>query len=251
MAFGMFGQRPRFKTPEPYRTPGIGDGLLGMQPGNGMPQFDPAPDQMAPQQKSGLFNIIGAGTADKLSSIGDILQDVDGGDRFGENQRLRQQMAYQDQQYQRRQADERNTWLWQQQWERDHPKAPAPNDTERDWQFYEKVLSPQDFERWKVNRVVDPPRLQMLPDGRMVQIGGYQGGGGPASTPAPAGVTFTPIDNPAGLSSDQAAPILGGASQTKMISPAQAGHIRQSLGPNGQAAFEKWMRDNGITIGGN
>lgn len=43
--------------------------------------------------------------------------------------------------------------------------------------------------------------------------------------------------------------ILSGASQSQVISRADAARVRQSLGPNGQAAFEQWLRDNNIVVG--
>lgn len=45
-----------------------------------------------------------------------------------------------------------------------------------------------------------------------------------------------------------AASILGNASRSKKITKAEADVIRQSLGPNGQAKFDKWMTDNSIKI---
>lgn len=48
----------------------------------------------------------------------------------------------------------------------------------------------------------------------------------------------------------QAAPTLSAAAQSQTITPEEAARVRQSLGPNGQAAFEDWMRRNNIVIGG-
>lgn len=42
---------------------------------------------------------------------------------------------------------------------------------------------------------------------------------------------------------------LSAAARSKSITPQEAATIRQSLGPNGQQAFEKWVRDNHIVIG--
>jgi len=42
--------------------------------------------------------------------------------------------------------------------------------------------------------------------------------------------------------------ILENAFNTKTITPEEAAVVRKSLGPNGQAAFEKWMRNNKIVI---
>lgn len=45
-----------------------------------------------------------------------------------------------------------------------------------------------------------------------------------------------------------ASAILGGASRTKKITQAEANVVRQSLGPQGQAKFNKWLTDNSIKI---
>lgn len=50
------------------------------------------------------------------------------------------------------------------------------------------------------------------------------------------------------LTPDQAAPILRGASETQTISPEDADRVRRSMGPNGQAQFDQWMRSNNIQI---
>lgn len=50
------------------------------------------------------------------------------------------------------------------------------------------------------------------------------------------------------LTPEQAAPILRGASETQTISPEDADRVRRSMGPNGQAQFDQWMRSNNIQI---
>jgi hypothetical protein len=50
------------------------------------------------------------------------------------------------------------------------------------------------------------------------------------------------------VTEDGAASILGGASRTKKITQAEANVVRQSLGPQGQAQFNKWLTDNSIKI---
>lgn len=45
-----------------------------------------------------------------------------------------------------------------------------------------------------------------------------------------------------------ASAILGGASRTKKITQAEANVVRQSLGQQGQAQFNKWLTDNSIKI---
>lgn len=66
----------------------------------------------------------------------------------------------------------------------------------------------------------------------------------------PAPVTgAAPAAAPGGdLTPEQAAPILRGASETQTISPEDADRVRRSMGPNGQAQFDQWMRSNNIQI---
>lgn len=54
----------------------------------------------------------------------------------------------------------------------------------------------------------------------------------------------------AAMSDQQGGQALSAAHRSQTISAAEAARIRQSLGPNGQAAFQKWMRDNNIVISG-
>lgn len=66
--------------------------------------------------------------------------------------------------------------------------------------------------------------------------------------PAPA-TGAAPATAPGGdLTPEQAAPILRGASETQTISPEDADRVRRSMGPNGQAQFDQWMRSNNIQI---
>lgn len=58
------------------------------------------------------------------------------------------------------------------------------------------------------------------------------------------------VRDPRRMTPDSAAPVLSSAATSQTITPADAARIRQSLGPNGQAAFERWLRTNNITIGG-
>ncbi len=53
---------------------------------------------------------------------------------------------------------------------------------------------------------------------------------------------------PGTVNEQGAASILGNASRAKKITQAEANVIRQSLGPQGQASFEKWLTDNSIKI---
>jgi hypothetical protein len=57
-----------------------------------------------------------------------------------------------------------------------------------------------------------------------------------------------PQAQPETVTPQGAGAILGGASRSKRITQAEANVVRQSLGPNGQAQFNKWLTDNGIKI---
>jgi len=65
--------------------------------------------------------------------------------------------------------------------------------------------------------------------------------GGPvAQNPAPNGQ--------AGLTPDQAAPIIQGAQQSGTISRSDAMRIQQSLGPQGAAKFQQWMQKHNVRV---
>lgn len=57
-----------------------------------------------------------------------------------------------------------------------------------------------------------------------------------------------PAQKPQTVDENGAASILGNASRSKRITQAEANVIRQSLGPEGQAKFGKWLTDNNIKI---
>lgn len=51
------------------------------------------------------------------------------------------------------------------------------------------------------------------------------------------------------MSDQQGGQTLSAAAQGNTITPEEAARVRQSLGPNGQSAFEQWLRENNIVIG--
>ena len=53
---------------------------------------------------------------------------------------------------------------------------------------------------------------------------------------------------PETVTPEGAASILGNASRSSRITQAEANVVRQSLGPQGQAQFNKWLTDNNIKI---
>ena len=74
-----------------------------------------------------------------------------------------------------------------------------------------------------------------------------QGMAQPAAPQAPVG-RLTPIGG--SMTPQSAAPILQGAQAGNVVTPQDAERVRASLGPNGQAAFQRWMQANNIVIGG-
>ena len=62
------------------------------------------------------------------------------------------------------------------------------------------------------------------------------------AAPAPTG------QQPETVTPEGAASILGNASRSSRITQAEANVVRQSLGPQGQAKFNKWLTDNNIKI---
>lgn len=62
------------------------------------------------------------------------------------------------------------------------------------------------------------------------------------AAPAPTG------QQPETVTPEGAASILGNASRSNRITQAEANVVRQSLGPQGQAKFNKWLTDNNIKI---
>jgi len=61
---------------------------------------------------------------------------------------------------------------------------------------------------------------------------------------------FDEVFGPGAAERALAGQTLGAAYNSRTITQVDAARIRASLGPGGQAAFEKWMRDNNIVIGG-
>lgn len=116
---------------------------------------------------------------------------------------------------------------------------------------------------------VDPNDKQFVVDGQLVKVPNALRGGAQAAPAPPEGAISMLRGNPSlrgdfdakygpgaadrilggGATPQQAGHTLGGAARTQMISRGEAQRIQQSLGPNGQAQFQQWVRDNGIQIG--
>lgn len=69
----------------------------------------------------------------------------------------------------------------------------------------------------------------------------------PVSTGGSSRTTEAP---PVATSTELPATILENGAKTGVINPVDAAHIRESLGPNGEAKFQEWMRDNHVVISG-
>lgn len=194
---GLFGKkRPAIMDftsavnppPNPMRDPlaslGGYDRNAAMQ---GQSGFAPMNQGFTPpeQKKPGFFSKGGA-WLDVLGAFGD---------GFGTNgpvyaqqkaqqNRLMQQAQMAEQQ---RQAD-REDFIWKSQYERDNPK-PINNDTANDYAFWKGKLDAKEITPEQFHDRVFPARYVMdQATGQQIKIGGI------AYTPAPAGVTFTPLE---------------------------------------------------------
>lgn len=201
---GMFGNR-KPQLPFGAQMPGIGSGAPPLAP---MAQQPPSLGMgyQAPAPQPHGFNAPG-GWADKLGGIGALLLSAGGNpagpQMFQQIDQRRQQQLLQ-QQYQRHLQDTRDTWLQQQQWERENPK-PVNNDTVNDYGFITDHLGKDAADNYLKSLAAGPPMAvdaidpvthqtvrQYIPRTSLPGMG--------ASPPqvAPPGVTFTPIPAPGG-----------------------------------------------------
>lgn len=114
---------------------------------------------------------------------------------------------------------------------------------------------------------VDQNPRQFMQDGQLITVPNRFAGGASAGNnmprpqsraevdQLPPGTEFMAPDGtvrrtPMGMTTSQGGATLGSAYGSNAITAADAERVRQSLGQNGQAAFQKWLRDNNITIGG-
>lgn len=140
--------------------------------------FDAAAAINAPTKRKG-GGLFGKDSAlwKVLGTFGDA---VTGNPVYSQIALERRKMEHEDQMREERRAADLEDYAKKQEIEAQYRAPPAPNDTERDYQFWQERLSPQDFQKWLMNRVIDPPRFGMV-NGMPAMIGGYQG---PQSAPA-------------------------------------------------------------------
>lgn len=231
---------PAQNLPSAAQTPGIGDGL----PQGGVPQAEEAPQSGSRGLFGAKFNEQG-GWGDRLAMLGSVLRDnSDGTELVGLLAQRQETQAAALRAQQEREAGMQD-WLAKQQWERANPAPMSPHY----WETNDGSLAVVGPDGKPQVVYKDPsPKMNFIPDG----LGGGQWVAvpGAATQEAPPQAPVGQLRPIGGMSLDQAAPVLGGAAQANTITAQEAQTVRQSLGPNGQAAFEKWMRDNNITIGG-
>lgn len=219
-----------------------------------------APDtrpQPAPTKKPGLFGQGGIGRA-IAGTIGDVLLQRGGNAPiYGPAQQYRQALAEQQRMASLERQNDMQDWIAKQQWERDNPKPPTTQPYR--WEDNAGNVWERDPNTGENNRIFTDvvPKYYVQGD-RAIQIGNPFAGStsGPAPGAVEDGYRFkggNPADPNAWeevLSDEQGGASLSAAYQTNSITRDEADRVRMSLGPNGQAAFQKWMRDNNITIGG-
>ena len=216
-------------------------GLFGgvSEPQAGLQQEIPQPTE---KQDGGFFGQGGVGRA-IAGTIGDVLLQRNGmapiyAPAMRDQQQQMQAAAQQAAAQRQKSVDRQNSWEdWQrrQQWQIDNPK-PANNDTVNDVNWW-MGASPEERAAYQEMN----PEYRQGGDGRFYRI---DTGGNRAAPTKPVG-KLTPMG---GMTPQGAAPVLQGAASTNMVSRADAQRVRDSLGPNGQDAFEQWMRENNIQV---
>lgn len=163
--FGSMGAKrsPFDFKPQVYGTPGIGDGLPGATPMGGAGDFI-SPEtrnilDTAPPAKAGF------GARDVVGIIGDALSAMGGGQGVYTQMKLRERDTAQrlGLAQQQRQADMED-WRAKFDYERQFPKAPSPNDTERDFAYIEQTLGRDSAIQWLKNKT-DPVVSIPVPGG--------------------------------------------------------------------------------------
>jgi hypothetical protein len=153
-----------------------------------------------PARKGGMFG--GGGKGDFLKKFAMYYGAAQGnplGLAMMQMQQQKQQREQDQEDYQRKLGDQKSTWLWQKQWERDNPN-PINNDTVNDYNFRVQTLGKQAADDW-LKTQSDPIVNVTLPGNRFYSgprsglaaaLGGA--GGAPAAPTSPVG-KLTPIDD--------------------------------------------------------
>lgn len=243
----------------------------------------PAPQAAAPTfgKPSTLQTIAGI--------VGDSLAQWQGGQPlFAQTQAMRQKAAYDAAQANRERAAKFADETAMYDYKLAHPQSDAPGETEKLLAASGLVPGTPEYQtaaKQALERRNDPfittslpgggfyggPQSQLLP----ILRGGAASGGAQGAAPPKGAIDYL-RQNPstsaqfdakygAGASAGilqgggqttspmtpaTAAPILRDAQARATITPVEAAQIRASLGPNGQAAFDQWLKQNNVTIGG-
>lgn len=157
---GIFGKR-KLAYDGPASPPLAFESAQPIAPMGQMPDIQ---TPQLPQKKQGFFGQGGFGRY-LAGSLGDALARNAGmGTPFMDAMQQRQRAEYEDELYQRRSAQDWAKFVRQHDYERENPKAPAPNDTERDYQFILQTAGKENADLWLKNRY-DPVVNIPLPGG--------------------------------------------------------------------------------------
>lgn len=172
----MFASRkPRGMMGLPdYMTPGggFGGGVTEAAPMGG-PVGEAAPQ--AAKKRKGIFGT-GIGIRDIIGTLGDAVAINRGiapphATAMRELQKLREQQELEDSKYQRQRMDKREDYVWQQE--------NRNNDTEADFAFWKRNLTPEQFETWKQNKINPPVWRQDFATGEWRRVDPSGGGAAP------------------------------------------------------------------------